>query len=79
MLTAPLIDSAMAELEALTPLLSAEVTEAVIPLTSLSPQVRAYKEALLTTRVLLEKLRVVRLFCASRRAGEGPCPLCDGE
>jgi hypothetical protein len=55
------------------------VTEAVIPLTSLSPQVRAYKEALLTTRVLLEKLRVVRLFCASRRAGEGPCPLCDGE
>jgi hypothetical protein len=79
MLTAPLIDSAMAELEALTPLLSAEVTQAVAPPTSLSPQVRAYKEALLTTRVLLEKLRVVRLLCASRRAGQGPCPLCDGE
>jgi hypothetical protein len=79
MLTAPLIDSAMAELEALTPLLSAEVTDAVVPPTSLSPQVRAYKEALLTTRVLLEKLRVVRLFCASRRASVGPCPLCDGE
>jgi hypothetical protein len=79
MLTEPIIDSAMEELEALAPLLSAEVRLAPSAPTSLSPQARAYKEALLTTRVLVEKLRVVRMFCLSRRAERGPCPTCDGE
>lgn len=79
MLTEPIIDSAMEELEALAPLLSAEVHQAGAAPTLLSPQVRAYKEALLTTRVLVEKLRVVRMFCLSHRAGRGPCTTCDGE
>jgi hypothetical protein len=76
MLTTPQIDAAMEELEALAPLLSAEVS-AASP-TPLPPDARAYKEALLTTRVLVEKLRVVRLFCSSRRMlPHTRCPNCD--
>jgi hypothetical protein len=71
MLTTPQIDAAMEELEALAPLLSAEVSAA------LPPDARAYKEALLTTRVLVEKLRVVRLFCSSQRTPHTRCPNCD--
>jgi hypothetical protein len=60
MLTTPQIDSAMEELQALAPLLSAETRDSPAPL---PPRARAYKEALLTTRVLVEKLRVLRNYC----------------
>jgi len=75
MLTTPQIDAAMEELEALAPLLSAEVS-AALP-APLPPEARAYKEALLTTRVLVEKLRVVRLLCSSRRTPDTRCANCD--
>jgi hypothetical protein len=75
MLTAPQVDAAMEELEALAPLLSAEVN--VDSPTPLPPQARAYKEALMTTRVLVEKLRVVRMFCSSRHTSLIRCTNCD--
>ena len=61
MLTAPQVEAVMDQLEALAPLLSAEVSPVVAP-APLSAYARAYKEALITTRVLVEKLRVVRIF-----------------
>ena len=81
MLTPPLLDAAMLELETLAPLLSAEIqAEPQTDATALSTHARAYKEALLTTRVLVEKLRVVRLLCQSRlRSHQGPCKSCDGD
>jgi len=45
--------------------------------TALPPDLRGYKEALLTTRVLVEKLRVVRAFCSSRRTPCTRCTNCD--
>jgi hypothetical protein len=78
-LTAPIIDSALEELEALAPLLSAEVPQSVSIPTSLSPQARAYKEALMTTRVLAEKLRVLRTYCLTYPTGRRPCSTCDGD
>jgi hypothetical protein len=77
MITTPSIDSAMEEPETLAPLLLTEVGEAASP--PLSPQLRAYKEALMTTRVLVEKLRVVRMYCSAPRPMQGPCTTCDGE
>ena len=80
MLTPPHIDAAIEELEALAPLLSAEVpAEPQTQATAQTVQSRAYKEALLTTRVLMEKLRVVRLLCVPRRITQGPCNTCDGD
>jgi len=53
MLTAPQIDAAMDQLDALAPLLSAEISTVPVPAqTPLPPHTRAYKEALMTMRVL---------------------------
>ena len=74
MLTAPQIDSAMEELEALAPLLSAETSGEPGPL---PPRARAVKEALMTTRVLVEKLRIVRNYCSSNRGPHIRCTDCE--
>jgi hypothetical protein len=74
MLTTPQIDSAMEGLQALAPLLSAETSDSPAPL---PPRARAYKEALLTTRVLVEKLRVLRNYCSSNREPHIRCADCD--
>ena len=76
MLTTPQIDAVMDDLEALAPLLSAEAS-AGSP-APLRPSARAYKEALMTTRVLVEKLRIVRSFC-SPRTPHRSCTNCDDE
>jgi hypothetical protein len=68
------IDSTLQELTALAPLLSSRVppeAEAV----HLSPQARAFKEALLTTRVLLGKLQIVKMYWAPNPR----CSNCDGD
>lgn len=74
MLTRPQIDSAMEELQALAPLLSAETSDSPTPL---PPRARACKEALLTTRILVEKLRALRRFCPSIGAPHVRCAECD--
>jgi hypothetical protein len=76
MLTTSQIDAAMEELETLAPLLSAEIGADAAQI-NLSPPARAYKEALMTTRVLAEKLRVVRIFCSSHREPYTRCINCD--
>ncbi len=69
------IDSALEELASLAPVLSAEVEHAAaVPL---SAQARACKEALMTTRVLMDKLNHVRRF--SRPSGSGVCATCEGD
>jgi hypothetical protein len=74
MLTTPQIDVVMEDLEALAPLLSVGASaDSAAPLPS---SARAYKEALLTTRVLVEKLRVVRNFC-SACVPHARCDNCD--
>jgi hypothetical protein len=70
------IESAMQELQALAPLLSAEVRQSE-PSSALSSQAIACKEALMTTRILIEKLQVIRRFARGR--GGGHCATCDGE
>jgi hypothetical protein len=76
MLTVSHIDAAMEELDALAPLLSAEL--GVEPTAaSLSRQAQVYKEALMTTRVLAEKLRVVRMLCSSQYPAASRCSNCD--
>jgi hypothetical protein len=64
----------MEELQALAPLLSAETADSPTPL---PPRARAYKEALLTTRVLVEKLRVLRNYSSSNRRPHVRCADCD--
>jgi hypothetical protein len=78
MLTTPQIDAAMDQLEALAPLLSAEIS--TVPVSAqapLPPHARAYKEALMTTRVLVEKLRGARIFCSSHSESHLRCTNCD--
>jgi hypothetical protein len=78
MLTAPQIDAAVDQLEALAPLLSAEISTVPVPAqTPLPPHARAYKEALMTMRVLVEKLRVARIFCSSHPESHVRCTNCD--
>ena len=69
------IDSVLEELASLAPVLSAEVEQAATA--PLSAQARACKEALMTTRVLMDKLNLVRRF--SRPSGSGICTTCEGD
>jgi hypothetical protein len=73
------IDSTTQALEALAPLLAAEVRPAPEASAPLSFQARAYKEAWLTAGVMLEKLRVIRAISALQSSGRRPCATCDGE
>jgi hypothetical protein len=70
------IESAMQELNALAPLLSAEVRQAGHT-SAMSLQAIACKEALMTTGILMEKLKVIRQFLYE--PGTGRCATCDDE
>jgi hypothetical protein len=79
MISESAIDSALEELEALAPLLSAEVRDASSDASGPSLRRRACKEALLTIGVSLEKLRAVRAIYLSQSMGRGRCLTCDGD
>jgi hypothetical protein len=76
--TIPQTDATMEKLEALAPVLSAEISTVPVPAqTPLPPHARAYKEALMTMRVLVEKLCVARIFCSSHPESQVRCTSCD--
>jgi hypothetical protein len=73
------IDATIQELEQLKRLLMSQVP-ASEPTVALSQEARAYKEALLTARVLTEKLRTLRRYRVSpNESSQGRCASCDGD
>jgi hypothetical protein len=74
-----LIDTTLQDLEQLKRLLMSQVP-ASEPTVALSQETRAYKEALLTARVLTAKLRTLCQYRVSHdESSPGRCASCDGD
>ena len=72
-----LLDQTIDTLQTLAAYLEDEVDERTQPATSLSPEARRCKEALLTINVLIPKLRSVQMLQQLPRLGPRICANCD--